>query len=132
MRKLLCQATVFIVVSGMAVAASKPHVITFGKWAAVKEFVGSEDDKTVDTKARPLYVDGKLKEYTIGIPHEITERLFSVRRAVRINDALPQEAGGSPRWVWQPGGWLLVDRASGHITETSLPDFDPYASSVSW
>ena len=132
MRKLLCKATFFIVVSSMAVAASKPHVITFGKWTAVKEFVGSGDDKTVDTKVRPLCENAKLKEYTLGTPHEITERLFSVRRAVRINDALPQEAGGSPRWVWQPGGWLLVDRATGHIAEASLPDFDPYASSVSW
>ncbi len=112
----------------MAMAASKPHVITFGKWASIKWFVGPEEDKPVDAKVRPFYVDGKLKEFTLGTPHEITDRLFAVQRAVRINDALPQEAGETPRWAWQPGGWSIVDRVTGHITQAGLPDFDPPAS----
>jgi hypothetical protein len=35
-------------------------------------------------------------------------------------------------WVWQRGPWLLVDRATGHITALHLPDYDPGVSQVSW
>ena len=32
----------------------------------------------------------------------------------------------------QPGGWLLVDRVSGHVSQIALPEFDPYYSAASW
>jgi len=132
MRTHLCKILFLFVVCGATAAASKPHLITFGKWTPIKWFVGPQEDKAVDAKVRPLYVDGKLKEFTLGDPHPITDRLFAVRRAVRINDALPQEASGPPRWAWQPGGWLIVDRVTGRVAQANLPDFDPYCSSASW
>lgn len=113
-------------------AVSKPHVVAFGKWTAAKWYVGSDEKKSLELKIRPLYVDTRLKEYTTGVPHEITDRLFVVRRVFRLNDALPTEAGNSPRWLWQRGGWLLIDRVTGRVTQLSLPDFDPFYSTPSW
>ena len=72
-----------------AFAVSKPHVITFGKWTLVK--VSTDLDRSEDLKVRPMYVDGRLKEFTFGIPHEVTEQLFVVRRMVRVNDSLPRK-----------------------------------------
>jgi hypothetical protein len=83
-------------------------------------------------KVRPIFLDGRLKEFTFGVPHEVTENLFVVRRVVRVNDALPQEGASAPRWTWQRGGWLVVDRVSGHISQASLPEFDPDSSLASW
>jgi hypothetical protein len=42
-------------------------------------------------------VDGRLREYTLGPPHEITDQLCVVRRAFRVNDSLPQDSVSSPR-----------------------------------
>ena len=81
-------------------------------------------------KVRPLYVDTRLKEFTFGSPHDVTEEVFVVRRVVRVNDTLPQET--TVRWSWQRGGWLVVDRVTGHISQASLPEFDPDTSSASW
>ena len=116
-----------------ASAASKPHVVSLGKPQPVKLFLGAPRNPTPWTfQVRPLFVDAKLKEYTTGKPHDVTDRQFVVRRAFRINDALPDEARKSPKWLWQLGGWLLVDRSSGKITPIRLPDFDPFYSEVSW
>jgi len=113
-------------------AASKPHVVSLGKATAVKLFVGTSEDKTVDITVRPLYIDSKLKEFTTGDAHDVTDREYVVRRAYRINDALPEDKGKAPKWLWERGGWLLVDRVSGKISLVKLPDFDPYYSLVSW
>src|SRR5271170_3733502 len=115
-----------------ALAASKPHVITFGKWTAAKSSAGRDETRSDDLKVRPIYVDGRLREFTFGIPHDVTEQLFVVRRIVRVNDMLPQETAATPRWSWQRGGWLTVDRVTGHIAQASLPEFDPDSSSASW
>jgi hypothetical protein len=125
---LLC----FTLVSETVLAASKPHVVTFGKWTAARSSIGPDDSPPDDLKVRPIYVDGRLKEFTFGTPHEVTERLFVVRRIVRVNDTLPQETASTQRWSWQRGGWLVVDRVSGHISQASLPEFDPDSSSASW
>ena len=53
-----------------------------------------------------------------------------MRRAIRLNDALPTDK--TEHWVWQRGPWLLVDRVSGHITAVKLPDYDPAVSNVVW
>ncbi len=125
--------TVVVLLSAVFVsAASKPHMVAFGSSQQVKLFIGPAEDKTMDITVRPLYVDSKLKEFTTGKPHDVTDRVFVVRRAFRINDALPDDARKSPRWLWQRGGWLLVDRSSGKITQLKLPDFDPFYSEVSW
>ena len=123
-------AVLMLVIS--AGAASKPHVMSFGKPVPVKISLGPTEEKTVTIAVRPLYLDTKLKEYTAGPSHDVTDRLFVVRRAYRINDSLPGEPASQPRWLWQRGGWLLVDRVTGRISQIKLPDFDPYYSDVSW
>jgi hypothetical protein len=89
-----------------AAGASKPHVNAFGKWSPVKWCVGPNEGKCLDLKVRALYVDGRARESTLSASHEITERLFVVRRAFRVNDTLPTDKAGVQGWVWQRGGWL--------------------------
>ena len=116
-------------------AVSKPHVITFGKWISAK-WPNATGQKQLDLKVRALMVDVRLKEYATGPAHELTDRLFVVQRAFRVNDTLPAEAkasgGAAIRWQWQRGGWLLVDRQSGRVTQLNLPEFDPFYSTASW
>ena len=83
----------------------------------------------VATQVRPLLVDSRLKEYTIGLLHDVTDRLFMVRRVFRVIDALPQ--GSAARWQWQRG-WLLVDHLRGRISPLNLPEFDPFYSAARW
>ncbi len=80
-------------------------------------------------RIRPLNVDGLRREWTMGEVHDVTDRTFVIRRALRINDSLPSEP---VHWTWQPGPWLMVDRLTGHITALHLPDFDPFLSDVRW
>lgn len=110
-------------------ALPKTHVITFGKWMSV-QWPDATGKKMLDLKVRPLFVDTRLKEYTTGTAHDLTERLFAVQRVFRVNDALPEEH--ILRWQWQRGGWLLVDRVSGKVSQLSLPEFDPFYSTASW
>jgi hypothetical protein len=122
----------FVLLAPAALAATKPHAVTFGKWTTVKWMVGPDEDQPLDLKIRSLLVDGRVKEYTLGSPHEITDRLFVVRRAFRLNDALPDDKVAQSHWRWERGGWLLVDRVSTHVTQVSLPEFDSYSSLASW
>jgi hypothetical protein len=116
-------------------AVAKPHVITFGKWISAK-WPNATGQKLIDLKVRALFVDTRLKEYTIGNPHELTDRLFVVRRAFRVNDALPGENADAKingaYWQWQRGGWLLVDRLTRRVSQLNLPEFDPFYSTASW
>ena len=125
---------VIVIQSGSAAAAPKPHIISLGKWITVQWFPGNgaADDKPLTLKVRPLLLDARVKEFTLGPAHDVTERLFVVRRAFRVNDSLPQESTSPPRWQWQRGGWLLVDRTTGHISSINLPEFDALYSAVSW
>ncbi len=121
--------TVFL---NIAVAtAPKVHVITFNKWMSVQWFGGNQENKPLTLKVRPILVDGRLKEYVMGSPHEVTDRLFVVRRVFRVNDSLSDDPGPS-RWQWQPGGWLLIDRVTARISPINLPEFDAYYSTVTW
>lgn len=119
-------------VASSGFAAAKPHTVSFGKVMPVKLFIGPTEDKTVPMQVRPLYVDTKLKEFTTGEPQDVTDRLFVVRRAFRVNDSLPTDEKKLPKWMWQRGGWLLVDRATGRVSQINLPDFDPFYSDVAW
>ncbi len=120
-----------LVLSTATAAATKVHVITFGKWTSVPWIRDSGPDaKPVVIRIRALVVDGRVKEYALGAPHEVTERLFVVRRVFRVNDSLPEDSG--PRWQWQRGGWLLVDRQTGHVSPINLPEFDAFYSAGSW
>ena len=117
---------------GTAVATPlKAHLIGFGKWISVEWEDGGVGSKPMTLKVRPILVDGRAKEYTLGSPHEVTDRLFVVRRVFRINDSLPGDPGPL-HWQWQRGGWLLIDRVSGRISPINLPDFDAFYSAVAW
>jgi len=113
-------------------AASKPHTVSLSKPITAKLLIGPGEDKTMDITIRTLYVDGRVKEFTTGATHDVTDREFVVRRAYRINDSLPDDARKTPKWLWQRGAWLLVNRVSGKITVLKLADFDPFYSDVSW
>jgi len=110
------------------VSAARVHLVTFGPWIKVRLFVGPEADRVQDMKTRSLNIDGRSREFTIGEPHDVTDRVFVVRRAYRMNDALASQ----PDWKWQRDGWLMVDRGTGRISKINLPDFDPFYSVVSW
>ena len=131
MRKLLLLAAILAFAASDA-SAAKQHVVTLGKVMPVKLFVGTNEDKSIDLKVRPLVVDGKIKEFTTGESHEVTEQTFVIQRAYRVNDTLPEDPKTLPKWRWQRGTWLLVDRTNGHVSRLSLPEFDPYYSAVSW
>jgi hypothetical protein len=89
----------------------------------------TKDDDATSLHVRPLIVDAKQREWTVGPIHEVTDRTFVVQRGLHLNDGLP---GEPVRWSWQPGPWLMVDRVTGHITALHLPDFDPQVSEVVW
>ena len=116
-------------------SSPKIHTVTLGAMRKVPytppdAVHGTPDADALQLKVRPLIVDGRQREWTTGDTHDVTDRSFTIRRALRINDSLPADAAA--HWVWQPGPWLLVDRSTGHITALHLPDFDSLVSEVSW
>ncbi|PYX48895.1 MAG: hypothetical protein DMG79_10600 [Acidobacteria bacterium] len=130
-KKIACWLICTALLMPVASAATKVHVIAFGKWTSAQWFAGTAvDAKPLTIKIRTLIVDGRVQQYVLGAPHEVTERLFVVRRAFRVNDALPDDT--VPRWRWQRGSWLLVDRTTGRISPINLPEFDVYYSDASW
>jgi hypothetical protein len=121
--------------SPLLAAPPKVHTVTLG---AIRKVPYTQPDATPETKSdetstlkvRPLFVDDRQKEWTTGEPHDVTDRTFTIRRALRLNDSLPTDT--TAHWVWQPGPWLMVDRVTGHITALHLPDFDPVVSNAVW
>ncbi len=123
-------AWLFVLLATVAAAAPPRHVIAFGKWVTVQLVSDSASASPVELKVRPLYVDGRLREHTLGEFHDVTDRLLVVQQAYRLNDALAGERG--PQWKWQRGGWLLVERTSGRVRRLALPEFAPAHSQASW
>jgi len=118
----------------LAAASAKIHTVTLGPVRKVpytppEATPDNKSEEATSLRVRPLFVDDKQKEWTVGELHDVTDRTFVVRRAFRINDSLPGEAA---RWTWQPGPWLMVDRTTGHVTALHLPAFDPQISEVVW
>jgi len=112
----------------------KTHAVALGAarrepYSVQGDPAGAQKGET-ELRVRPLVVDGKVKEWTTGESHDVTERSFVVRRAVRLNDALPTDK--AEKWVWQRGPWLLVERVSGKVDALKLPDFDPAVSEAVW
>jgi hypothetical protein len=121
--------------SSLIAAGPKVHTVTLGPFHKVPytqpdATPDTKNDETSSLKVRPLFVDDRQKEWTVGEIHDVTDRTFTVRRALRINDSLPGD--GTQHWIWQPGPWLSVDRVTGHITALHLPDFDAAVSDVVW
>jgi hypothetical protein len=147
-----------------ALPPKKPHLVTLGPvkqvpYSKAGDPAGAGPDETT-LKIRPLLVDDRVSEWTTGESHDVTDRSFVVRRALRINDSLPSDpaadkaaeakpadakpaevksppapkapAPQASHWVWQRGPWLLVDRVTGRATPLKLPDYDPGASQVGW
>ena len=134
---ILIAAGVCALLFPAAAAKSRPHLIAFGKAQPVTFPAGLKDDTTEKMTVRAFYVDDKLKAYTTGEIHEVTERIFVVRQAFRLNDRLPDEDNKdkkdkSPRWVWQRGGWMQIDRQSGKVSSLTLPEFDTFYSVAVW
>lgn len=135
MQKLLLAGLPLLFAPALHSAPAKPHTVVLGaikRVPFVAADVAAEDKSEAATtlRVRPLLVDGKLKEWTTGDTHEITERTFVVRRVLHVNDTLPGEK--QQRWVWQPGPWLTVDRTSGRVTPLHMTDFDSAVSDVVW
>ena len=133
-RLLLMGCLALLVAVPLLAAARKVHSVVLGAarkvaYSRVGDPAGASADER-ELRIRALIVDGVVKEWTTGDAHDVTDRSFVVRRALRINDTLPGDKQG--QWVWQRGPWLMVDRVSGHVTALRLPDYDPGVSQVAW
>lgn len=123
-----------LLLSAQAFAAkARPHYAALGKahtvpYSTEGDPAGAQPGETKLT-VRPLVVDGKMKAWTTGDIHEVTPHTFTVRSALRVNDALPSD--GHEHWVWEKGPWLLVDKR-GEVKELRLPDYDGSVSKVVW
>lgn len=109
-----------------AAGAGQGHVVAWGAWTSITLASGQQ------LKIRPILIDGRIKEYSTGAAHQVTENLWVARRVFRINNSLPEETSKRPQWAWQLGGWMTVNSNTGHISELNLPDFDPHTSEVTW
>ncbi|HKD82202.1 MAG TPA: hypothetical protein VKH81_21095 [Candidatus Angelobacter sp.] len=128
--RLVTLGVLISLLAGSANGAPRQHTIVLGKWRNAE--IRSESGTAQARKVRELVVDGRLRDYVSGAVHEVTETLFVVRRAYRMNDTLPDETGKPPQWIWRLGGWISVDRQTGHIAQLSLPAFDGDVSEASW
>ena len=72
--------------------------VALGRWRLVK--TASDDGRHESVKVRPLFIDGRSREYASGALHEVTHQHFVIRRARLVNYSLPDEAGRRARWVW--------------------------------
>ncbi len=123
-------------ISGLCLAcllllgAAKPKVVSFGRWMSVKWLVGAQEETALELKVRPLLVNGEVKLFSTGESHDITQQLFVVREAHRLNDMLPTDT--TPKWKWQPGAWVLVSRSTARITKLNLPEYDSFYSEGVW
>jgi hypothetical protein len=117
-----------------SLASAKGHTVSLGAGKNVPySSLGDPSGALPNEKqlhVRPLVIDDKVKEWTTGDSHAITDRSFVVRRALRLNDSLPGDK--TEHWIWQRGPWLMVDRLKGNITALHLPDYDPAISNVIW
>ena len=127
-------AALLVFIPKASAAARKEHSVYLG---AVRHVPYSQQGDPAGAAAgenlltiRALLVNSELKDWTTGDAHDVTDRSFVVRRAIRLNDSLPGDK--QEHWVWQRGPWLLVDRATGRITALKLPDYDPAVSRVVW
>ncbi|HEY6305185.1 MAG TPA: hypothetical protein VI488_01850 [Candidatus Angelobacter sp.] len=125
--------SVLLLLAGSGLAAPRQRAVVLGTWHTVKTLADSGE--TGEVRIRKLLVDGRVVEYTSGLPHDVTDRVFVIRRAYRINDALPPRPENEPpppQWVWRLDGWISVDRFTGRVIPLNLPAFDSETSQASW
>jgi hypothetical protein len=134
MRNHLCARLCLLLLASPSLAATKAHSVFVGAGKNVPYSTSGDPagaaPEEKQLRVRPLLVDGKVKEWTSGESHAITDRSFVVRRALRLNDSLPGDK--AEHWIWQRGPWLMVDRIKGSISALHLPDYDPAVSNVIW
>lgn len=109
-----------------ATLAGQGHVVDWGAWKPITLVSGQQ------IKIRPVIIDGRIKEYSTGSVHQVTETLSVARRVFRLNNALPSETAKNPQWVWQLGAWMSINSTTGHVIDLKLPEFDPQSSEASW
>jgi hypothetical protein len=136
MQKTFAVGPLLFLLGCASAAATPPKVHTVGLGAVrrvpytpAEANPDNKSEEATTLRVRPLIVDDKQKEWTVGDMHEVTDRSFVIRRVLHINDALP---GETPRWTWQPGPWLMVDRVNGHVLALHLPAFDADISNAVW
>ena len=137
-RKFVLVAIFFAIIFAIAPATSaaprKTHTVVLGAARKVPYSKAGDPSGAVpgedSLKIRALLVDGVLKEWTTGDAHDVTDRSFVVRRAMRLNDALPsddppQKPVPASRWVWQrgPGCWWIACQVTSPscICPTTIP-----------
>lgn len=129
---------VLALTAGLAVPAgaarAKAHSVALGgfrkvPYSAEGDPAGALPGET-HLKVRPLVVDGKIRDWTTGEAHYVTEDSLVVRQAVRMNDSLPTEM--KMHWVWERGPWVLINRTTGRETVLKLPHFVSGVSDVVW
>ena len=89
----------------------KTHSVTLGPvrvvpYTPAETLRANKSEESTTLKVRALYIDTRQHEWTMGELHDVTDRSFTVRRALRINDRLPTET--EDRWTSQPGPRLLI------------------------
>ena len=67
---------------------------------------------------------GKRKVVLLTLYENIFISRFGERNVQNVSSALV--------WRWQRGGWLLVDRITGHVSPINLPEFDAFYSRAAW
>jgi hypothetical protein len=134
MRNVPGCCVLFLLALSHALAATKAHTVVLGSGKNVPYSAIGDPAGALTTEkqlhVRPLLVDDKIREWTTGESHAITDRSFVVRRALRLNDSLPGDK--AEHWIWQRGPWLMIDRVKGSVTALHLPDYDPAVSNVIW
>lgn len=131
-RALLVYVSLMATASPVYAAAKHNVFVGSGKivpYSVIGDPSGAQPEEK-QLRVRPLLIDGKVKEWTTGEWHDVTDRSFVMRRALRLNDALPGDK--VEHWVWQRGPWLLIDRTKGTITALRLPIYEPTVSNVIW
>lgn len=128
--KRVCFILGLATLASLLLGAAKPKIVSFGRTMSVKWLVGAQEETALELKVRPLTVNAEVKFFSTGESHDITQQLFVVREAHRLNDMLPTDT--SPKWKWQPGGWMMVNRATAKITKLTLPEYDSFYSEGVW
>jgi len=60
-------------------AASKPHVVAFGKWTTIN-LQADDDTAAQNVKMRALLVDAKARVFPVGPAHDITDHTFAIHK----------------------------------------------------